>query len=61
MALRKAEEEIALRRDDDGPAIAAVVDEMRRMQSRHSDALRIAEELGYERGMADAIAERTTK
>lgn len=53
MALRKAEEEIDRRRSDDGPAIAAVVDEMRRMQSRHSDALRDAEQAGFERGVAD--------
>jgi phytoene dehydrogenase-like protein len=53
MALRKAEEEIARQRDDDGPAIAAIVDEMRRMQSRHSDALRDAEQAGFERGVSD--------
>lgn len=59
MALRKAEDEIARRRDDDGPVVAAVVDEMRRMQTRHSDALRDAEELGYARGLADGRAMRT--
>lgn len=58
MALRKAEDEIARRRDDDGPVVAAVVDEMRRMQTRHSDALRDAEELGYARGLADGRAMR---
>lgn len=56
MALRKAEDEIARRRDDDGPTVAAVVDEMRRMQSRHSDALRDAEQAGFERGVADMRA-----
>lgn len=56
MALRKAEFEIARRRDDDGPTVAAVVDEMRRMQSRHADALRDAEEAGYERGLRDGLA-----
>lgn len=57
MALRRAEEEIARRRDDDGPTVAAVVDEMRRMQSRHADALRDAEEAGYERGLRDAVTQ----
>ena len=55
MALRKAEDEIARRRHDDGPVVAAIIDEMRRMQSRHSDALRAAEEAGYERGLRDGI------
>lgn len=56
MALRKAEAEIWRRRDDDGPVVAAVVDEMRKMQQRHADALRDAEELGYERGLRDGRA-----
>jgi hypothetical protein len=56
MALRKAEEEIARNRDEDGPAVAVIMREMRAMQGRHSDALRAAEELGYERGLNDGRA-----
>ncbi len=49
MALRRAEQELARYREEDQP----VMHEMARLQSRHSDALRDAEELGYERGLKD--------
>lgn len=49
MALRKAEQELARYREEDQP----VMHEMARLQSRHSDALRDAEELGYTRGLID--------
>lgn len=49
MALRKAEDELARYRDDDTVAYR----ELATMQGRHSDALRDAEELGYERGLRD--------
>ena len=52
MALRKAEEELAHYREEDQP----VIHEMARLQSRHSDALRGAEELGYSRGLKDYAA-----
>lgn len=61
MALRKAEQEIDRRRDDDGPAVAAIMDELRRQQSRHADALRSAEEAGYERGLRDARLETQSR
>lgn len=48
-ALRKAEEELAKYREEDQP----IVREMWLLQSRHSDALRDAEELGYSRGLKD--------
>lgn len=47
MALRAAEDELARYREEDGP----LHQEIRRMQSRHSDALRDAEETGYARGL----------
>lgn len=52
MALRKAEGELAHYREGDQP----VIHEMARLQSRHSDALRDAEELGYSRGLKDYAA-----
>lgn len=55
MALRKAEAELA--RDCEGNAkeVADIMMQMRKMQGRHADALRSAEELGYERGLADGL------
>lgn len=50
MALRKAENELARYRADD----IDIAKQMATMQSRHADALRVAEELGYERGLRDA-------
>lgn len=59
MALRKAEAELA--RDCEGNAqeVASVLMQMRKLQSRHADALRSAEELGYERGLADGMKTAT--
>lgn len=51
--LRKAEEIIARYLNDDSD----IHREMRAMQTRHADALRVAEELGYERGLRDARLE----
>lgn len=51
-ALRKAEEELARYRADDTDAYR----HMANLQVRHSDALRTAEELGYERGLRDGRA-----
>lgn len=49
MQLRKAEAVIAQYMDDDTPAYRRMAE----MQSRHGEALRVAEELGYERGLRD--------
>lgn len=56
MALRKAEERIAKYMEDD----TDLHREIHRMQSQQSDALRDAEEAGYERGLRDGIALRAT-
>lgn len=49
-ALREAENELAKYRREDIETMQALY----RLQSRHSDALRRAEEAGYERGLRDA-------
>lgn len=49
-ALRKAEDELSRYRNEDGE----VQREIMRLQSRHSEALRAAEETGYARGLRDA-------
>lgn len=49
-ALRKSEDELARYRADD----SEIQRELMRLQSRHSDALRAAEETGYARGLSDA-------
>lgn len=49
MALRKAEAIIARYQAEDSPMYQILVTQ----QQRHADALRTAEELGYERGLAD--------
>lgn len=51
MELRRAEEELERYRADD----CNLARDLHAMQSRHSAALRSAEELGYERGLADGI------
>lgn len=51
MALRKTEETLARFMEEDTDTQRA----MHVMQSRHSEALRTAEEAGYERGLRDAI------
>ncbi len=48
-ALRKAEDQIACHLADESPLQRIYVDN----QYRHSEALRVAEELGYERGVRD--------
>lgn len=53
MALRKAEDLIARYMNEDTDIHRA----MYRQQTLHSDALRIAEEAGYARGVRDAQAE----
>jgi hypothetical protein len=53
MALRTAEAKIARHMEDDTDTQRTMV----RMQSQHADALRLAEEAGYERGLRDALAE----
>lgn len=54
MALRKAEDELAQlyreRAEDD----TLLHRELYRLQSKHGDSLRVAEEAGYERGLSDA-------
>ena len=50
MALRKTEEELAAYYNDNIP----LVQEIARIQSKHSDHLLEAEERGYERGLAEA-------
>ena len=52
MALREAEYTIARYMDEDTDLHRALY----RMQSQHSDALRDAEEAGYERGLRDGMA-----
>jgi hypothetical protein len=53
MALRDAEARIARYMEDDTDTQRM----MMAMQSRQADALRVAEEAGYERGLRDALAE----
>lgn len=53
MRLREAEEQIAHYMDEDTDLHRA----MYRQQRRHADALRVAEEAGYERGLNDARKE----
>ncbi|MBN3776972.1 hypothetical protein G3O06_05235 [Burkholderia sp. Ac-20345] len=56
MALRKTEEQLARYMEDDTDLHRA----MYRMQNRHADQLRVAEEAGYERGLRDATAALAT-
>jgi hypothetical protein len=57
MLWRKAEEELAelyrQRGEDDTP----ILRELYRLQGKHSEALRVSEEAGYERGLNDAKAD----
>jgi hypothetical protein len=55
-ALRQAEDELSRYRNEDGDTQRALMN----LQSRHSDALRAAEETGYARGLRDAAAQRTS-
>ena len=54
MALRKAEEELATAGADAVVTVRDMAIRMAEMQGRHSDALRSAEEHGYERGWPTA-------
>lgn len=53
MALRKAEQELAECRAEAPREVEVIAREMARLQARHADALKAAEELGFERGVAD--------
>jgi len=52
MELRKVEAQLARHMEEDTDLHRA----MYQMQGRHADALRTAEEAGYERGLRDAHA-----
>jgi hypothetical protein len=53
MALRKAEDELAEIRSEHLGPMGDAYKMVASLQGRHSDALRSAEELGYERGLED--------
>jgi len=57
MELRKAENLLAKYRSEDSEIVVA----MRKQQGRHADAIRLAEELGYERGLRDALLQQGVK